>query len=168
MVRRYTRRRIGTVGGVEIHRGTTIDELGLWKGTYVSEADLRELEQDPHTVTLVIRELEPSGEEIVAWDSSGLVHRTTVESSYRVDALLIATMEAEQAQIILAESLQSGKGTKIVRAFEKYAKSHGIKTVYLVSDRHAKGFWEKMGFEFVENSDEAFKELTRAALRPSK
>ena len=160
MVRRYMRRRIGTVDGVEIHRGTTIDELGLWKGTYISDADLYELEE-PDTVIFVIRELEPGRKEIVAWDSSGRPHRTTVEPSYRVDALLIATIEGEQAQLMLVESLQSGKGTKIVRAFEKYAKSHGVKTVYLVSDSHAKVFWEKMGYEFVaDNSDdEAFKEL---------
>ena len=164
MVRRYIRRRVGAVDGVEIHRGTTIDELGLWKGTYVSEADLRELEQDPHTVTLVIRELEPGGDirisGVTGHPELTRMERIAGEPSYRVDALLIATMEAEQAQIVLAESLQSGKGTEIVRAFEKYAKSHGIKTVYLVSDRHAKGFWEKMGYEFVaDNSDEAFKEL---------
>lgn len=166
MVQRYMRRRIGTVDGVEIHRGTSLDKLGVWKGTYISEHDRVMLEEEPNTLTFVIRELEPGGDIRV----SGVVGRSEIkmeriagEPSYRVDALLIATVEGEQAQLVLAESVQSGKGTEIVRAFEKYAESHGIKTVYLVSDRNAKGFWEKMGYEFVaDNSDEAFKELRRA------
>lgn len=162
-VRAY--RRIATVNGVEVHRGTSLEKLGLWEGTYISEADRLTLEQDPHTLTFVIRELEPGGEiyaeGITGVPGSTRTYRVVGGIRYRVDALLIATIEAEQAQLVLVESVQSGKGTEIVRAFEKYVKSQGIKTVYLVSVWHAKRFWEKMGYEFIaDNSDEAFKELT--------
>src|SRR5439155_10342539 len=123
--------------------------LGIWTGTYIEEADRRVLERDPNTATFVLRE----GDRVDAL----LIARVDPIVTEGIDADVCELAEmpscSKQAGIILLVSTRKGAGSKMVRAFEQWAKEIEVDAIYVTSAPGAKGFWERMGYTFMDEDD---------------
>ncbi len=53
---------------------------------------------------------------------------------------------------ILPEHIKKGVGRQAISFLKSYCKQYGIPFLYLFSDPHAKGFYDKMGAVYLENS----------------
>ena len=53
---------------------------------------------------------------------------------------------------IRPEFIRKGIGTQLIRDVQKTCKELGIKRIYIFSDPNAKGFYEKIGADYIKES----------------
>lgn len=151
-VTRHARRRIGTVNGVEVHQDLTAEELG-WPGDWpFSFIKPGEFETRGLGVSRYLTNLSTAKGrrfEFVVRTKDG-----------RIAGALIADVQPEDpttVRIVWAEAAipEQGYGTRLVRAFEEWARANGYELVLADSRTAAYQFWVKMGYylapETIEN-----------------
>lgn len=81
---------------------------------------------------------------------SDAFHFAAFDGSTMVGTVFLERVDEQRFQVrqmaILAESQQSGIGTQLLLAAEKFAVSLGVKSMLAVARDSAVGFYEKMGY----------------------
>ena len=82
-----------------------------------------------------------------------------------------ANPTAKVAHTWVPSNTRTGIGTALYTEFEKLAKQNACNTVLLEvhhQNRPAQEFWEKLGFEYIEDADEAFWLYEKVLHRPER